>query len=347
MSRVLLGGIIGLGRMGLTHYSILNCHPAVKFVSICDSSSLILKNMEKYTGLAIFENYEEMYNNMKLDFIIIATPTALHAGAVKSAIRKNIHIFVEKPLTLSVTEGREIVAMLSGTRLVNQVGYVIRFNEIFSKVKKHLQDGLIGEFVSFKMEMYGPTVLKDSKTSWRSKKMEGGGCLHDFASHGIDLINYLIGPPNRVSGSVLQSIHSANVEDAAYSTLLYPNNCTGNLIVNWSDPSFRKPTYQMYILGQYGKIIANLHGYKVYFKYDPPLKEFGRGWNTRYITDFASPVRFYVRGNEFTRQLDYFIDCILKKSPGDICSFTDGLKTDEIIESIIRDSAETGTSCVG
>ena len=245
MSKVLRGGIIGLGRMGLTHYSILNCHPAVKFVSICDSSSLILKNMEKYTGLAIFENHEEMYNKMKLDFIIIATPTALHAGAVKSAIRKNIHIFVEKPFVLSVTEGREIVDMLTGTRLVNQVGYVNRFNEIFSKVKNHLQDGLIGDIVSFKTEMYGPTVLKDSKTSWRSKKVEGGGCLHDFASHGIDLINYLIGPPDRVSGSVLQSIHSANVEDAAYSTFLYPNDCTGNLIVNWSDPSFRKPTYQM------------------------------------------------------------------------------------------------------
>lgn len=347
MSKALRGGIIGLGRMGLTHYSILNCHPVVKFVSICDTSSLILKNMEKYTGLAVFENHEEMYNKMKLDFIIIATPTALHAGAVKSAIQNNIHVFVEKPLTLSVNEGREIVDMLNGRRLVNQVGYVNRFNEIFSRVKDHLRDGLIGDIVSFKMEMYGPTVLKDSKTSWRSKKIEGGGCLHDFASHGIDLINYLIGPPTRVSGSVLQSIHSENVEDAAYSTFLYPNNCTGNLIVNWSDPSFRKPSYRIDILGRKGKIIANLHDYKIYFKDNPPSGEFGRGWNTRYITNFASSVRFYVRGNEFTRQLDYFIDCILKEIPGEMCSFSDGLKTDEVIESIIHDSVERGTSCLG
>jgi predicted dehydrogenase len=347
MSKVLRGGIIGLGRMGLTHYSILNCHPALKLVSICDSSSLILKNMEKYTDLAIFENYEEMYNNMQLDFIIIATPTSLHAGAVKSAIRNNIHIFVEKPFTLNVNEGSEIVDMLNGKRLVNQVGYVNRFNEIFSKVKNHLQDGLIGDIVSFKMEIYGPTVLKDSKTSWRSKKAEGGGCLHDFASHGIDLINYLIGPPNRVSGSVLQSIHSANVEDAAYSTFLYKNNYTGNLIVNWSDPSFRKPSYRIYILGRYGKIIADLHGYKIYFKDTPQSSEYGKGWNTRYITDLKAPVRFYVRGNEFTKQLDYFIDCILNNSPRNICSFKEGLITDEIIESIIRDSADRGTSCLG
>jgi predicted dehydrogenase len=307
----------------------------------------MLNNLIKYIDIAIFDNYIDMYKKMDLDFVIIATPTALHSGAVKSGVQNNINIFVEKPFTLTVDEGREILDMLNGKRLVNQVGYVNRFNEIFSRVKNHLQGGLIGDVVSFKMEIYGPTVLKDSKTSWRSKKVEGGGCLHDLASHGIDLINYLIGPPTRVSGSVLQPIHSANVEDAAYSTFLYPNNCIGNLIVNWSDPSFRKPSYRIDILGRKGKIIANLHGYKIYFKDNPPSREFGRGWNTRYITDFASSVRFYVRGNEFTRQLDYFIDCILKESPGDMCSFSDGLKTDEIIESITRDSAERGTSYLG
>ena len=103
----------------------------------------------------------------------------------------------------------------------------------------------------------------------------------------------------------------------------------------------------MIFLGDKGKLQQICTVTRSILKTTPQSREFGKGWNTRYITDFASPVRFYVRGNEFTRQLDYFIDCILKESPGDMCSFTDGLKTDEIIESIIRDSAERGTSCLG
>ena len=60
-----------------------------------------------------------------------------------------------------------------------------------------------------------------------------------------------------------------------------------------------------------------------------------------YITDFAKSVRFYVRGNEFTSQLDYFIDCIKKKRTENISSFAEALKTDIIMEKITKDAARS------
>lgn len=335
---MLKGGIIGFGRMGLTHFSILNSHPAVQFVAVCDSSPFMLKNITKYMGLQTFKDYRKMIDKTELDFVIVATPTAAHAAPVKDAIQRGLHVFVEKPLSLRSHQGLEIVKMLQGKNLVNQVGYVERFNDVFVQVKKLLESQAIGELLTFKVEMNGPTILKNAKSSWRSKRTKGGGCLYDFASHGIDLVNYLIGVPDEITGSVMRSIYSVNVDDTICSTFLYRSNLHGNLLVNWSDPSYRKPAYRLEILGRKGKIIADQHAYKVFFHHDPDVEGFNKGWNQRYITDFVEPIRFYVRGFEFTRQLDYFINCIVNNVPCQVCSFEDGLKTDIVIERIAKDA---------
>jgi hypothetical protein len=105
------------------------------------------------------------------------------------------------------------------------------------------------------------------------------------------------------------------------------------------------------IIGTNGKIIADKHAYKIYLKKADSENGFDQGWNTRYITDFAKSVRFYLRGNEFTRQLDYFIDCIERRSTENIASFIEGLKTDILMEEITKDAArslaQSSTASVG
>ena len=336
---MLKGAVVGFGRMGLTHFSILNNHPEVNFVAVCDSSSFILQNVAKHMGLATFTDHRKMFDSTKLDFAIVATPTALHSDAVSKAIEQGLHVFVEKPFGLNPDQSQQLVDMVKGKNLVHQVGYVIRFNDVIMEVKKLLASKVIGDPLVFKMEMNGPTVLHDVKSGWRSKKTEGGGCLYDFASHSIDLINYLIGPPDKIVGSVLQSIHSAGIEDAVTSTFVYNNGLRGNLLVNWSDPSYRKPAYRFELQGRKGKIVADLHAYKIFFRNTPSLDGFTQGWNQRYVTSFVEPVRFYVRGFEFTRQLDYFIECITQGKPNQMCTFEDGLTADKVISQIRKNAS--------
>ena len=83
------------------------------------------------------------------------------------------------------------------------------------------------------------------------------------------------------------------------------------------------------------------HMHKIYLKQDDHDNGFQKGWNTRYITDFAKSVRFYVRGNEFTRQLDYFVDCIEQERKENFSSFAEALKTDIIMDQIRKDAARS------
>jgi predicted dehydrogenase len=340
---MLRGAFIGFGRMGITHFSILNSHDSVKIVSICDSSKTLMNILGKYTDITTYSDYHEMFEKEELDFVIVSTPSGSHAEVIKKAIDHNLHTFTEKPFTLTPEEGKDILEHLNGKKLVNQVGYVNRFNEVFVEVKRLLDAGIIGDVKNLSSEMYGPTVLKDTKGNWRGKRKMGGGCMYEFASHCIDLVVYLIGPPEKVAGSIMQSIYSSGVDDLVVSNFIYDRGCSGSIMVNWSDETFRKPTNIVKIFGTKGKIIADKHMYKVYLKEQNPDNGLHEGWNTRYITDFAKSVRFYVRGNEFTRQLDYFVDCIKESCFDNISNFEEAHKTDVIMESIQRDAVRSLT----
>ncbi len=269
---------------------------------------------------------------------MVCTPPNLHFPIVKIAAEKGLHAFVEKPFTTKFDEASELVRLYSGTKLVNQVGYVNRFNDVFVKVKELLEAGLIGKVIRFKSEMFSCTITNsDEGSGWRATREGGGGAVFEMASHAIDLVNFLIGKPDKITGSSLNQIYSKHVEDIASTTMLYENGISGTLYVNWSDTSYRKPTNKMEIFGLGGRILADQHALKIFLNEPNAQFNMRQGWNTLYITDIFRPVPFYVRGNEFTRQLYHFVDCIQGKVNENLCSFADGVATLKVIDELFKD----------
>ncbi len=334
--------IIGFGRMGITHFSILNSNPNVVVVAIVDTSQIVLSLLGKYvTGIKTYTNYFDMFANEELNAIIICTPPTLHYEISTAAHSQNIHVFCEKPFTTNYYKGIELSNNFEESNLVNQVGYVNRFNDVFIKTKEFVDDGLIGDVIRFKSEMYSRTITKvDESKTWRDSRENGGGAIFEVASHAIDLANFLVGKPHKVVGSSLNFIYSKNVEDAVTSTFLYKDNISGTLNVNWSDESYRKPTNKIELFGRKGKLLADQHSLKIFLKENNSKYKLKAGWNTLYITDLFQSVPFYVRGNEFTNQLYHFIDCILDNKKINKCNFKDASNTLEIIDKIFNDYQE-------
>lgn len=336
--------IIGVGRMGITHFSIINSHPDIEIKAIVETSSLIIDMMKKYIkDINTYTDFYKLFEDEILDAVIICTPPALHYSIALNAAKKGIHVFSEKPFTTDPIKAKELSVIFEQNKLVNQVGYVNRFNDVFRTVKQYLDDGVIGRIIRFKSEMYSRTITKsDEGKTWRDSRENGGGAVFEVASHAIDLVNFLIGKPDRITGSSLTSIFSKNVEDAVNATFLYKNGISGTLNVNWSDESYRKPTNKIEIFGSEGKILADQHGIKIYLKKNLSKNNLREGWNTIYITDVFKPVPFYVRGNEFTAQLYHFIDCIQGITQKNHCSFFDATNTLEVIEEIFNDYEQHG-----
>lgn len=332
-------GIIGAGRMGITHYSIINSNPNIEIVAVADPSALTTVILEKYLKIQTFKDYKKMLQKVKLDALLVCTPPFLNVEILEDAAKLGLHVFCEKPFTLKPNDAKMLADLFESKNLVNQVGYVNRFNDVFVKVKELIDANVIGKLIRFKTEMYSRTITQpDDGAGWRSTHANGGGALYEMGTHSIDLINYILGKPDRVTGSVLTNVYSKNVEDIVSATLLYNNGLAGTLYVNWSDDSYRKPTNKIEFFGEEGKILADQHGFKIYLKKENKELSYRVGWNTFYITDIFKTVPFYVRGNEFTSQLYHFVDSIEKNKKSTICSFRDGYNTLSIVEDIFSDS---------
>jgi predicted dehydrogenase len=330
-------GIIGLGKMGISHAAILGAHPDVNLVSVCDSSSLVIDIFKKYSRFETFTDYKKMIDTMNLDTLLIASPTKFHSEMVSYALKNNIHLFCEKPFSLDYKEGIILSVRAKQLNLVNQVGYHNRFIGTFKEVKKLLSTNLIGEIYHFIGESYGPVVLKEKGGTWRSDRNEGGGCLYDFASHTIDLINFLLGKPVKVSGTQMKYIFSKDVEDAVYSNLTLESGLSGQLSVNWSDETHRKMNTQITVLGKKGKIIADVSELKIYLNEDNESIGLTRGWTIKDITSLVQNVNFYLRGEEYSSQIDYFIECIKNNQLNNKSSFETATQTDEVISLLFND----------
>ena len=326
--------IIGLGKMGISHCAIVNAHPLLDLVAVCDTSSFVLDVFKKYSTVNCYSDYKVMIQNEALDCVFIATPTKSHYHIVKLALDKGLHVFCEKPFSLQVNEGKELTELAGEKGLINQVGYHNRFIGTFNFFKEVVEAGVLGKIYHFLGEAYGPVVTRKKGGTWRSKGSEGGGCLFDYASHVINLIEFILGDIDAVDGTQLKKIYSSGVEDAVYSTLILQSGISGLLSVNWSDETYRKMSTQITAIGTEGKIIADAQEIRVYLKKENPRFGLEKGWTIKYITDLTEMVDFYLRGEEYSSQVDNFAKSMQSKAPQNKSSFQSALNTDRVIEKL-------------
>jgi predicted dehydrogenase len=330
--------LIGAGKMGISHLSILGAHHDVDVVGVCDTSKMVNDFLTRYGKFNCFTDYKKMMDEVKPDAVFVAVPTKFHYSIIKDLLEKGVHVFAEKPFCLTTAQGEELVKLAASKKVVNQIGYHNKFVGTFSEVKKIVKSGVLGDIYHFIGEAYGPVVTRKKQDTWRSDPAEGGGCLLDYASHVIDLINDILAPVSASKGSLLKSVYSNNVEDAVYSLLELSSGVSGVLSVNWSDDTYRKMSTSITIIGTKGKIISDANELKVFYK-DAIPDGYSKGWNVKYITDLTEEVDFYLRGEEYSAQIDYFVRAALGKAPNTINTFESAWFTDRAI-SIIKNSSK-------
>ena len=325
--------------MGISHLSILGAHPRVEIVGVCDTSKLVLGALQKYSRFSCYTDYDKMLKETKPEAVFIAVPPKFHYGFTKKALLQNIHVFAEKPFCIAPEEGDELVKLAAKNNLVNQVGYHNKFVGTFQEVKRLIDGNYLGKIQHFVGEAYGQVVVKKKADSWRSDPSEGGGCLMDYASHVVDLINDTLSPVVAANGTILKTLYSNQVDDAVYSLLRLEDGLSGVLSVNWSDETFRKMSTSITIMGEKGKIISDANELKVHFKQKDCPNGYTKGWNVRYVTDLAGQVDFYLRGEEYSSQIDYFVKTVMGEATNTINTFKSAWLTDRAL-SIIKKNAE-------
>lgn len=336
-------GLIGAGKMGISHFALLGAHPRVEVAAICDPATYLTSALRKHTGVATYKDHPRMFDEARLDAVFVATPTSTHFEAARDALERGLHVFVEKPLCLDPEQSRRLADLARSRGRVGQVGYHNRFIGTFQETRRLVKAGALGEVYHVNGSAFGQVVIRPKTgATWRARKSEGGGCLHDYASHVVDLMNYVVGPPERVLGAHLRSVYSRDVEDAVYATFRYPGNASGQLETNWSDETFRKMSTTLAVHGTRGKIVADRQECRVFLKAGASFEGYGEGWTIRYITDLQRPVDFYLRGEEYSAQVEAFVDAVEHGSLDGVNTFDSAFDTDRTIDAIQKAAQRGG-----
>jgi predicted dehydrogenase len=150
-----------------------------------------------------------------------------------------------------------------------------------------------------------------------------------------------VGPPEKVGGTILNKVFSRDVEDEVYSTFYFADGSSGQIAANWSDETYRKMSTRVTLWGTNGRMSVERQEIQTYVRettgIDPSLN---KGWNLRYTTDLTEEVAYYLRGEEYSAQIDHFVRCILDRSGDNVSSFASAVQADKVVAMMLEDAMD-------
>ena len=313
--------VVGCGRMGMSHGFLSSALVGKRRIVFVDTN-FISRLFIKILGFEAYGSIDRAITNNSFSHGIVTTPTGSHASVVNCLNGVGIKkLFVEKPFTANFTDSYELLEYCVEGSVSGQVGYVYRFQQNIMEAKEIIDSGSLGRIVSYNAQLIGNVVRSKSDKSWRTSERAGGGVVRDFGSHLIDTVNYLFGATEIIENIFREKILSHDTEDKCRWTLNY-GDYLGSCFVNWSDKSVRKATLNLEIHFEKGKVILSGNGLNI--ENDIPL--------TKPV--ISSAVKFYLRGEEFSRQMEVFLGLTDHSKWSLPCDFSDALEVDRIIEEL-------------
>jgi len=226
--------VIGLGRMGKLHFLNASHMNDVKVVAVADKNKRNRKIAEKHHVQA-YDDYEKLVDSEELDAVIISLPNFLKRESIFYATEKGLDIFVDKPLARNLAEAQEIVRKVNAGNVRLMVGVNYRYFDSVQKVKKMLDEGIVGDVVIATSELImdgpfsHPLVPKPVPEWWFDKEKAGGGALLDLGYHLIDIFNWMFGDL-KMEYSTLGYRFGLPIEDSATVVLKSTRNGVNGIV---------------------------------------------------------------------------------------------------------------------
>lgn len=201
-------GVIGCGVMGGFHVKQYKNITDVELVGISDADP-----SRKIDGIKFFSNYNELLDNV--DAVSIATPTFTHYEIADAALEKGVNVLIEKPIAMSVDEGRKLVSKGKMKKLVLTVGHIERFSPAYMKIEQ-----------AFRGKR--PDVIDIKRFSPFPARITDVSCVMDIMIHDIDLARKLAGS-DVICLSATGSMIKTNRLDKAHAILVFGSGTVANI----------------------------------------------------------------------------------------------------------------------
>ena len=182
--------MIGAGRVGRLHSgSIIRYVPSGRLVALVDPVADVLENTANELGIeARFASLEQALEKVDFEAVIVTTPTPMHKPLAILAAEHGKHVFMEKPMALSLPECDDMIAAARRNAVILQLGFMRRFDPEFVAAAKRIESGEIGRPMMIKSLTHGPGL----PPPWARDLTTSNGNLAEVNSHDWDTIRWLM-----------------------------------------------------------------------------------------------------------------------------------------------------------
>ncbi len=361
-------GYGGIGRVHALGYRAITFHyglPAdtVRIVGVATTRPETAERAAQEIGCEVYTtDYRELLARDDVDLIDCCVPNYKHAEVVLATAEAGKHIYCEKPLAMNVAEGQRMVETVKKAGVKTQMTFNFRFFPAVIRARQLVADGFLGRVFSFRGRYYRSSYINyDKPLSWRLRKdISGGGALFDIGSHVLDLFYYLLGEFGSVQATLDTLIKErpvaagatekgpVDVDDIAFMHIRMADGTLGLVEIsrmgtgttndlqfeifgdkgalrfNAADPSW----LEVYDVRETGQPLGGMRGFK--------RLETVQRYEGQKVPDWSMPPTFTRTHAECQYQFLKAISDDLSPSP----TLADGLKVQEIMEAVIRSSAE-------
>jgi myo-inositol 2-dehydrogenase/D-chiro-inositol 1-dehydrogenase len=220
-------GFLGTGIAASWHLENLVAMEGVKIAALCDTAEGKATSMAAQYGGQPYTSYEEMLNKENLDALYICLPPFAHAEQEIAAAERGIHLLVEKPVTLDPKQGRRVAAAIEQTGIISSSGYHWRYYNTVDRLQEILRERSIGMVL-------GRWLGGIWDAPWWKDRNKSGGQMVEQVSHFFDLLRYLLGEVQSVSGGLrhrglINDVEGYNLDDVSTVNLRFESGVIGNV----------------------------------------------------------------------------------------------------------------------
>lgn len=272
-------GLIGLGNMGQGHLGYLHELPGVKLTAIADHHEPNLAKIDGdlYGQPRQFTTGETLIAEADVDAVLIATPHYDHPPLTLQAFKRGLHVLVEKPVAVTAHAAAEVNEAYE--KMTDKPVYAAMFQQRTrpqaQAIKRMIDAGELGHIkrISWLITTWFRTQAYYSSGGWRATwSGEGGGVLINQCPHQLDMLQWFVGQPSRVTAKVgLGKYHHIEVEDEVNALLEWDNGATGVFVTTTGDSP---GTNRLEITGERGKLVWEDGSPLEFYRNHMPDREF-------------------------------------------------------------------------
>jgi predicted dehydrogenase len=190
------------------HLRTLKRAPNARVVVVADPEPAARDRAVAMSGAKAFELAEHALAQPEVDAAIVCADNRVHASLAELTVNSGKHLYLEKPIALSLEDGRRVVEAARRNGVTATIGFNFRFHRLYLELRELLRCGQIGAVRAVRTRFFEP-VPAERLNGWRGRRELGGGSLLDLGSHHLDLVRWLVADEiEDVASARLASVHS-------------------------------------------------------------------------------------------------------------------------------------------